>query len=127
MDAIKAVDPNLIVFAMPDSEIERAAMRANLKTLTLFLADRSYDPTGKLVARGLPGAVIKEETAVRARVRQFLLNGNVTTIDGGTMPVRARSILVHSDTPGALELAQIVRSEIQATGATIAPAAEIIG
>ncbi|WP_368731950.1 hypothetical protein [Pseudomonas fluorescens] len=36
----------------------------------------------------------------------------------------AHSILVHSDTPGSLELARIIRSEIEASGATLAPAAE---
>ena len=127
MDAIRAVDPNLIVFAMPDSTIAHAAARAGLKTLLLFLADRAYDADGKLVARGLPGAVVKEEEALRARVRQFLRTGTVTTIEGATLAVPARSILVHSDTPGSLELARIVRSEIEATGATIAPAAEIVG
>ncbi|MGO8484960.1 LamB/YcsF family protein, partial [Rhizobium leguminosarum] len=34
---------------------------------------RAYDAEGRLVARGLPGAVIKDEASVRARVRQFLL------------------------------------------------------
>jgi UPF0271 protein len=127
MDAIRTVDPNLIVFAMPDSTIAHAAARASLKTLLLFLADRAYDAQGTLVARGLPGAVIKEDKALRARVRQFLKTGTVTTIEGETLVVPARSILVHSDTPGSLELARIVRSEIEATGATIAPAAEIVG
>ncbi|WP_341486976.1 5-oxoprolinase subunit PxpA [Pararhizobium sp. A13] len=127
MDAVRTVHPNLIVFAMPGSEIEQAAKRAGLKTLALFLADRAYDAQGRLVTRGLPGAVIKEEAAVRERVRQFLLEGSVRTVDGGTIAIPARSILVHSDTPGALELARIVRSEIEATGATIAPAAEIVG
>jgi UPF0271 protein len=127
MDTIRTIDPNLIVFAMPDSIIAHAAARAGLKTLLLFLADRAYDVQGRLVARGLPGAVIKEEDALRARVRHFLKTGTVTTIEGVTLAVPARSILVHSDTPGSLELARIVRSEIEATGATIAPAAEIVG
>jgi UPF0271 protein len=127
MDAIRTVDPNLIVFAMPDSTIAHAAPKAGLKTLLLFLADRAYDAQGKLVARGLAGAVVKEEDALRARVRQFLKTGTVTTIEGATLAVPARSILVHSDTPGSLELARIVRSEIEASGATIAPAAEIVG
>jgi UPF0271 protein len=126
MEAIRTVDPNLIVFAMPDSGIAHAAARAGLKTLLLFLADRSYDASGKLVARGLPGAVIRQEDALRARVRQFLKTGTVTTIEGETLAVPARSILVHSDTPGSLALAQIVRSEIEAAGATIAPASEIL-
>ena len=126
MQAIRSVDPELIVFAMPDTEIERAATRAGLRSLTLFLADRAYDASGQLVSRKLPNAVLKDETAVRARVRQFLENGTVTTIDNQVIAVRARSILVHSDTPGSLELARIVRSEIEATGAAIAPAREVL-
>jgi UPF0271 protein len=127
MDAIRTVDPQLIVFAMPGSEIEAAAKRAKLRTLTLFLADRAYDGQGRLVARGQPGALVKEEGAVRDRVRQFLLEGTVTTIDGARLAMPCKSILVHSDTPGSLELARIVRSEIEAAGARLAPAAEVLG
>ncbi|CAN7650363.1 5-oxoprolinase subunit PxpA [Neorhizobium sp. LjRoot104] len=125
MSAISSVDPNLVVFVTPDSEIERAAKRARLKTLALFLADRAYDAAGRLVARGLPGALVKEEEAVRTRVRRFLTDGTVEAIDGAIIAMPARSILVHSDTPGSLELARIVRSEIEAAGATLAPAAEL--
>jgi len=78
------------------------------------------------VPRGIAGAVIKEEAALRARVRQFLQHGTVTTIEGEEIAVRARSILVHSDTPGSLALATIVRSEIEACGHQVAPAAEVI-
>jgi UPF0271 protein len=127
MDAIRSVDRKLIVFAMPGSTIAEAAERAGLKTLLLFLADRAYDAQGRLVARGLPGAVIKDENGLRARVRQFLTTGTVTSIEGEILAVPARSILVHSDTPGSLELARIVRSEIEASGSTIAPAADIVG
>ncbi|MGO6778215.1 5-oxoprolinase subunit PxpA [Rhizobium ruizarguesonis] len=125
MDAIATVDAGLVVFVTHGSEIQQAARRARLKTLALFLADRAYDAQGRLVARGLAGAVIKDEAAVRARVRQFLLEGTVETIDGAVIAMPARSILVHSDTPGALELAGIVRGEIEATGAALAPAAEL--
>ncbi|MBA9032089.1 5-oxoprolinase subunit PxpA [Rhizobium leguminosarum] len=125
MDAIATVDAGLVVFVTHGSEIQQAAKRARLKTLALFLADRAYDAGGKLVVRGLPGAVIKDEAAVRARVRQFLLEGTVETIDGTMIATPARSILVHSDTPGALELAGIVRGEIEATGAALAAAVEL--
>ncbi|MBT9372950.1 5-oxoprolinase subunit PxpA [Rhizobium sp. CSW-27] len=125
MQAIVAVDPGLAVFVTAGSEIEKAAKRAGLKTLALFLADRAYDARGKLVARGLPGALVKDEASVRARVRRFLVDGTVEAIDGTVIPMQARSILIHSDTPGSLELARIVRSEIEAAGATLAPAAEL--
>jgi UPF0271 protein len=125
MQAIVAVDRNLAVFVTAGSEIERAAKRAGLKTLALFLADRAYDARGKLVARGLPGALVKDEASVRSRVRRFLIDGTVEAIDGTVIPMQARSILVHSDTPGSLELARTVRSEIEAAGATLATAAEL--
>lgn len=125
MNAISTVNPRLVIFVTPQSEIERAARRAGLKTLALFLADRAYDSNGSLVARGLPGALVKDELSVRARVRRFLTDGMVEAIDGTIIAMPARSILVHSDTPGSLELAGIVRSEIIASGATLAPAAEL--
>ena len=126
MQAIRMVDTDLIVFATADSVIEHAAMEAGLKTLTLFLADRAYDAKGALVPRGQPGALVKEEVSVRARVRQFLVEGTVTAIDGAVIPMRARSVLVHSDTPGSLDLARIVRSEIEAAGGTVTPVSKLL-
>lgn len=124
---IAAMDRDLTVFSMPGQLTERAAEKAGLNVLTLFLADRAYTDEGTLVPRGRPGAVIHDLAAVRARVRQFLEDGSVTTIDGARLPVRARSILVHSDTPGSLELARTIRSEIEATGADITPAHRLNG
>ena len=126
MQAIRTVDAGLIVFATADSIIERAAIEAGLKTLTLFLADRAYDAKGALVSRGQPGALVKDEVLVRARVKQFLLDGTVRAIDGAVIPMRARSILVHSDTPGSLELARTVRSEIEAAGGTVMPVSKLL-
>ncbi|AIA73238.1 5-oxoprolinase subunit PxpA [Pectobacterium atrosepticum] len=126
MQAIHRLDPEMIIFSQPDTIIERAAREAGLRSLTLFLADRAYDAQGHLVPRGTAGALISEETQVRDRVRQFLEQGTVKTIEGDMISVRAQSILVHSDTPGSVELAAIVRSEIEACGGTVAPAADVI-
>ncbi|MFS2224235.1 5-oxoprolinase subunit PxpA [Pantoea sp. B65] len=126
MQAIARIDPQLIIFSQPDTFVEQAAKACGLPTLTIFLADRAYDARGQLVPRGIAGSVIKEESAVRARVRQFLLHGTVTTCEGQLLPVRARSILIHSDTPGSVELASMVRSEIEANGGMVAPASEVV-
>ncbi|RFD19595.1 LamB/YcsF family protein [Komagataeibacter melaceti] len=123
--AIAALDPELTVFSMPGQLTERAAEKAGLRVHTLFLADRAYTTAGTLVPRGQPGAVIHDLAAVQARVSQFLEDGSVTTIDGARLPVKARSILVHSDTPGSLELARAIRTQIEASGATLTPASQI--
>lgn len=123
--AIAAVDPELAVFAMPGQVTVRAAERAGLRVHTVFLADRAYTKAGALVPRGQPGAVIHDLTAVRARTNQFLTDGSVTTIEGACLPVDACSILVHSDTPGSLDLARAIRAEIDAAGATLTPADQL--
>ena len=124
--AIKRIDRELIVYSMPDTEVERASERAGLRALTLFLADRAYDEHGALVPRKKPNSVITSPDAVAARVRQFLDDGTVTSIEGKRIKVRARSILVHSDTPGSVELARTVRNTVEAGGGVVTPASEFL-
>lgn len=125
--AIAALDRELTVFAMPGQPTIAAADKAGLRVHTVFLADRAYTAAGGLVPRGQEGAVIHDLSLVRERVRQFLADGSVTSIDGKRFDIPARSILVHSDTPGSLPLAQAIRAEIEASGVTLAPAHELVG
>ncbi|HSV83739.1 MAG TPA: 5-oxoprolinase subunit PxpA [Ramlibacter sp.] len=119
--AVAAFDPQLIISSSSSQAIEQAAARHGLAVATSFLADRAYDDQGLLVPRKLPDSVIKDEEAVLARVRQLLQAGTVTTYGGNTLPMRARSILVHGDTPGALQLARTIRTEIERAGGRIVP------
>ncbi|MCZ8108831.1 MAG: LamB/YcsF family protein [Burkholderiales bacterium] len=124
--AIQRVDRDLIVYSMPDTEVERAAQGVGLRTHTLFLADRAYDEHGQLVSRKKPNSVITSPEAVAARVKQFMDDGSVTSIEGKRLKVRARGILVHSDTPGSVELVRTVRRVVEAGGATVCPAVEML-
>jgi UPF0271 protein len=45
----------------------------------------------------------------------------VTAIDGTDVPMPVASLCVHGDSPGAVSLAQAVRSGLTAAGVTIAP------
>lgn len=124
--AIAAIDRDLIVFSMPDTEIVRAARAVGLRVLTIFLADRAYDAQANLVSRKLSNSVISSPEAVAKRVQRFLDSGSVETIDGQSIKVDARSILVHSDTPGAVNLAGTVRRVIEAGGGTVTPATTLL-
>lgn len=119
--AVADYDPRLIVSSSSSKAIEVAAARHGLTVATTFLADRAYDDEGLLVPRKLPNSVLKDEETVLQRVRQLLKTGTVTTYSGGTLPVQARSILLHGDTPGAVQLARTVRKEIEAAGGRIVP------
>jgi len=79
------------------------------------------------VPRKLPDSVIKDEKRVLARVQQLLQTGTVTTYSGATLAMPVRSILVHGDTPGAVGLARLIRTSIEAVGGRIVPISKQAG
>jgi 5-oxoprolinase (ATP-hydrolysing) subunit A len=119
--AVKAFDPAIALLVLSKTELEAAAQRAGLRTFNLFLADRAYDLSGQLVPRSREGAVIKDDAAVLERVRRVLADGEVVTHDGGRLAIEVHSILVHSDTPGAVTLARAIRDEIARSGGVATP------
>ncbi|MFT3821682.1 MAG: 5-oxoprolinase subunit PxpA [Rubrivivax sp.] len=119
--AVADFDPQLIVSTSSSAAIEGAAARCGLPVASTFLADRAYDEQGLLVPRKLPGSVIKDEARVLQRVRQLLQDGTVTTYGGAKLPMKARSILLHGDTAGAVQLARTIRAEIESAGGRIVP------
>lgn len=124
--AVAEFDRELIVSVSTNTEIERAADRIGIRTATTFLADRAYDDQGALVSRKLEGAVIKDRAAVMARVQSLLEDGTITTITGGRLDMKVRSILLHGDTPGAVELARAVRGAIEAAGGRVTPLSQLV-
>ncbi|WP_322095433.1 LamB/YcsF family protein [Paraburkholderia bannensis] len=124
--AVADFDRDLIISVSTNTQIERAAQRFGLRVANTFLADRAYDDEGALVSRQLPGAVIKDQDAVLARVRMLLAEGEIITITGKRLKVSAQSILLHGDTPGAVDLARTVRAEIERAGGRVVPVSQLV-
>ncbi|GBR52228.1 hypothetical protein AA106555_0843 [Neokomagataea thailandica NBRC 106555] len=123
---IYSLDPDLTLFVMPGQASVKAAEKVGLRTQALFLADRAYTAKGTLVPRGQVGAVIHDTAILSTRVRRFLEEKTVLTIDNTLLSMEASSILVHSDTPGAVDLARTIRDQIIALGGEITPAYRLI-
>jgi UPF0271 protein len=117
--AVADFDPMLIVSSSASRAIEDAAARCGLRVRTTFLADRACDDDGLLVPRKLPDSVIHDRDVVLARVRQLLDEGTVTSYSGKKIPMRVHSILLHGDTPGAVELARAVRGVVEQVGRVV--------
>ena len=114
--AMKAFDDRLAFIGLPHTAAYRQAESQGLRVVASFLADRAYNPDGTLVARGRPGAVVHEREAIRRRVARVLKEKVVETIDGGLLAMPAESILIHSDTAGAVELALTIRQAVLDAG-----------
>lgn len=108
------------VMGMPGTVLESACRAAGTPFVAEAFADRAYTATGALVPRSQPGAVVHDAAQVAARVRQLAVDGTVTAADGSLLPLRADSLCVHGDTPGAVEIARTVRRVLEEEGVTVA-------
>lgn len=121
--SVQAMDPKMAVMALDNSEQVRAAKAVGLPLIREAYADRAYTANGLLVPRSAEGAVIHDVDAVVERCVRLAQAGEIVTINGTVIKSAARSICLHGDTPGAVDLAREVRDALESEGVTVAPAA----
>ncbi|HEX2772580.1 MAG TPA: 5-oxoprolinase subunit PxpA [Micromonosporaceae bacterium] len=121
VDAVRRYDSALPVLGLPGSEWLQQAAAAGLTAVPEAFADRAYTPQGRLVSRRQPGAVLHDPDLIAARCVEMSRTGKVRAIDGSLVEVHARSLCVHGDTPGAVEIARRVRAALLAVGVELRP------
>ena len=119
--ALRAVDTGLALVALAGSPLVRWAEDAGLRVVAEAFADRAYTPQGTLVSRREAGAVLHDPAVVAARMLRLVRDGVVEAVDGSLAPVRADSICVHGDSPGAVAMAAQLRRTLQQAGVALAP------
>ncbi|WP_432491759.1 LamB/YcsF family protein [Kineococcus gypseus] len=119
--AVRAVDPSLVLLGLAGGVALEVADRAGLATAAEAFADRAYTPAGHLVPRSRAGAVLHDADLVARRVVRLVQEGVVEAVDGSDVPVRAESVCVHGDSPGAVGMAAATRAALVDAGVGIAP------
>jgi UPF0271 protein len=119
VDAVLAVDRTLPLLGLPGSAVLAIAAERGLRTVPEAFADRGYTAAGTLVARSAPGALLSDPAEVAQRVVRMVVDGTVVAVDGTTIDVRAESICVHGDSPGAVQTARAVAAALGQAGVTV--------
>ncbi len=119
IDAIKAIDPSLVLMGLANAPILKLAQDSGLQTVAEAFADRAYTPDGQLVSRREQGAVLHDAQLIARRMLQLARQGTLEAIDGSTITIDAQSICVHGDSPGAVAIAQEIRRAFEADGITV--------
>lgn len=119
VEGVRRYHTDLALLCPPDSEMLRAAQAAGVPAYAEVFADRAYTPEGRLVSRKLPGAVLHDADEVAARALTMATTGEVVDADGGKLTLRADSLCVHGDTPGAVELARRIRELLTESGVVL--------
>jgi len=117
--AITSVDPKLILFAPDNTELARAGEAHGLQIAREVFGDRNYLNDGWLVPRTRPDALLRDPKEAAQRVLRMLRQGKVRPVEGHDVDVRAETICVHGDTPGAVEFARELRTQLESQGVRI--------
>ncbi|MFF3775226.1 LamB/YcsF family protein [Streptomyces sp. NPDC002232] len=120
VEGVLLADRTLPVLGLPGSRLHEAAEAAGLPVVTEAFGDRAYRADGSLLPRGQEGAVVTDPDEVVERSLSLARSGVVTAHCGSTVAVRARSLCLHGDTPGAVGLARRVRERLEASGVPVA-------
>ncbi|MBN49620.1 MAG: hypothetical protein CMN85_08765 [Spongiibacteraceae bacterium] len=113
--------PELAIMTLGHSAAERAAKACGLKVVRQFFADRAYDDEGQLVPRSVAGSVIHNRSDIMKRLLGALDSDKLVSLTGKTIAIGFDSICVHGDTPGALALAEAIRTQLEQNGIAIRP------
>jgi 5-oxoprolinase (ATP-hydrolysing) subunit A len=119
-NAVKAADPTLRLVGLAGSALLAAASNAGLSVAAEAFADRRYLATGRLASREHPDALIVDPAEAARQAVALATGEGIGTLDGELLKVRAETIGVHADTPGAVDIARAVRLSLKQAGVQVA-------
>jgi 5-oxoprolinase (ATP-hydrolysing) subunit A len=111
---------DLVLVGLAGSKQLEAAEEISLPAAGEAFADRRYLANGALMPRNQPGSVLTNPTDAAEQALQIVRDGFVTASDGSRLPVSARTLCLHGDTPGAPSIAAAIRERLERAGVRIA-------
>lgn len=102
LDVIKNLTPNVYIYCLPNSLLEKEANRIGIKVKREGFMDRAYTFEGKLLSRNIEKAVLTEKEQIGRQVLSIIQNREVTSADGHTVPLSIETLCLHGDNENAL-------------------------
>lgn len=116
VEAVRAVDPELVLVGLAGSVLLRAGRAGGLRVASEVFADRTYQPDGSLTPRTRPDALIADGDAAVSQVVRMVRESRVRAIGGTDVAVQADTVCLHGDSPHAIVFAQRLKTELRRAG-----------
>ena len=107
---------DLILVGLAGSLMLDVFQQAGLQVAAEAFADRRYESDGTLRSRKFQDALIHDPEAAGQQALGIAERGKVVAHDGTEMVVKAQTICIHGDTPGAPLIAAAVARTLQNAG-----------
>ncbi|MCX2681487.1 5-oxoprolinase subunit PxpA [Galbibacter sp. EGI 63066] len=115
LQAIRNYKEKVALYVPYNSVIAKKAKGEGFSIIYEAFADRSYNPDLSLVARSKPNAVLTDVDAILKQVLSVAKEGRVTAVDGSTVPIKADTFCVHSDTENATDIVKYLYNQLHIT------------
>ena len=125
-EAVLEVDPEMVLVVLAGTPWTELAEEMGLRVAREAFADRALNADGTLVPRSRPGSVIHDLNEVVEHSVRMVTEGKATAITGEEVSIRADTLCLHGDTPGAVEMAAALKSRLQAEGVDIIPLSQMV-
>lgn len=119
LKAIDSVAPGTKVYLPEGSVSATIAKDFGFKVIYEVFADRRYEDDLSLRSRSLPDSVLHNESEVIKQLKLLVSEEKVISYSGEEKSIKAETVCLHSDTPGAINLARTINSFLNQHGVTI--------
>ncbi|MFC4766201.1 LamB/YcsF family protein [Effusibacillus consociatus] len=126
LEAIAEVDSNTIVFAMNHSAVVEAGQKMGIPVAKEVYSDREHTATGSIVLTR-KGPSIQDYRQMADRVVRMIKEGQVVAHTGEKVSIKAETVCVHGDTPGAPQLAKAIAEALKENEIQISSIQEVLG
>ena len=120
-EGVRRVGEDLVLVGAAGSLLIGAGEEAGLGVAEEAFADRRYRADGTLVPRGQPGAILLDPDEAAEQAVKLARDGVAVAQDQTLVSVRADTICLHGDTPGAVEIAKRIHELFRDAGIRVAP------
>jgi len=119
VEAVKSIDENLILFGLPNSEVEKSALEHNINFKNEVFADRGYTDQGLLVPRSEPGAFVQGAENCAERIATMVNKKEVMSVNNNPVKILADTVCVHGDNLESLEFVKALKVKLENLGLKI--------
>lgn len=116
-DLIIEIDPELRLYGLAHSTMQRIAEEKKVNFIAEAFADRRYEIDKTLRSRSKNQSVLTEREGVLDQVQGLVFRNRVKSDDW--ISIKAQTICLHSDTKGAVILAKAIRTHLEEQGVGI--------
>lgn len=120
-DGVRRWNRDVTLVGLAGSLMLDVFREAGFRAAAEAFADRRYEPDGSLRSRKFADALLRDPGEAARQALLIAERATVSARGGAEIAVRAQTICVHGDTPGASEIAAAVAQTLRAAGFELRP------